>query len=98
MNISYTTSLPNDNPHAVEVDIVTAFYPIPVKLNVIELNVVAIITNESKDFNIAVIVLYFFYFLFDLWFLSLKYVINSLMLLIWLIKLSQSFIFFQSLF
>ena len=43
-----------------------------VRLNVIKLDVVAIITNVSTDFSIVVIVLYFLYFFFDLLFLSLK--------------------------
>ena len=59
MIIWYITSLAIDNLHAVAVDIGIALNPIPVRLNVIELGVVAIITNVSNDFNIVVIVLYF---------------------------------------
>ena len=43
MIISYITLLPIDNPHAVAVDIGTAFNPIPLTLNLLELDVVAII-------------------------------------------------------
>ena len=57
MIISYNTLLPIDNPHAVAVDIGIAIKPIPVRDKVIELDVVAIITNVSYDFSIVVIVL-----------------------------------------
>ena len=69
---SSITLLPTDNPHAVGVDIGIAIKPIPVRFNVIEIAVVAIITNLSNDFSIVVIVLYFLYFFFDLLFLSSK--------------------------
>ena len=95
MIIKYNILLPSDNPHAVAVDIGIAIKPIPVRDKVIELDVVAIITNVSNDFSIVVIVLEFLYFFFDLLFLSLKYVIISLMLLIWLLKLLTSFILFS---
>ena len=72
MIVSYVTLLPNNNPHAVAVDIGITLNPIHVRDNVIELDVVAIITNVSKDFNIVVIVLSFLYFFLDLLFLSLK--------------------------
>ena len=49
MIISYVTFLPIDNEQAVEVDIGVAVNPIPVRLNVIKLDVVAIITNVSND-------------------------------------------------
>ena len=62
MIISYNMLLPIDNPHAVAVDIGTAIKPIPVRLKVIGLDVVAIITNASNDFTIVVSVLYFIYF------------------------------------
>ena len=91
---SYITLLPIDNPHAVAVDIGIAIKPIPVRLKVIELDVVAIITNVSNDFSSVVIVLYFLYFFFHLLFFSLKYVIISLILLIELLKLLTSFNFF----
>ena len=59
----YITLLPIDNPHSVAVDIGIANKPIPVRLNVIELDVVAILTYVSNDFNTVVINLYFLYFL-----------------------------------
>ena len=97
MIISYSTLLPIDNAQADAVDIGITIKPIPVSDYVIELDVVAIITNVSNDFSIVVIVLYFLYLFFDLWFLSLEYVIISLILLIWLLKLLTSFIFFSNL-
>ena len=72
MIISYITLLPIDNPHAVAVDVVITIKLSPVRLNVIELDVVAIITNVLNDFNCVVIVLYFLYFFLDLLFSSLK--------------------------
>ena len=57
MIFSCITLLPIDNRHAVAVDI--AIKPIPLRLNVIELDVVAIITNVSNDFSIVVSVLFF---------------------------------------
>ena len=59
MNNSYFTLLPIDSPHAVAVDFGIAIKPIPVRLNVIELDVVAIITKVSKDFNTVVSGSYF---------------------------------------
>ena len=61
--ISYLTLLPIDNPHAVAVDIGIAIRPIPARLNVIELDLAAIMTNVSNDFNIVVSV-YVFYISF----------------------------------
>ena len=75
MIISYTTLLPLDNPHDDAVDIGIAIDPIPVRLNVKKLVVVAKITIVSIDFLFVVNVLRFFYFFLDLLFLSLKYVI-----------------------
>ena len=66
MIILYNTSLPIDNPYAVAVDIGIAIKPIPVKLNVIELNVVAMITNVSNEFDVVVNVLSFLLFLLGL--------------------------------
>ena len=83
MFISYITLLPIINPNAVAVYIGIANNLIPVTLKVMELDDVAIITIVSNDFNIVINVLYFLYFFLDLLFLSLKYVIISLMLLIW---------------
>ena len=97
MITSCITLLPVDNTHAVAVDNGIGIKPFPVRLRVIEFHVVAIITNVSIDFNIVINVLYFLYFFLDLLFLSLKYVIFSLMLLIWLLKLLTSFNFFSSL-
>ena len=94
MIISYSTLLPIDNPHAVAVDFGITIKPIPVRDNVIEFDVLTILTNVSDDFSILVIVFHFLYFSFDLLFLSLKYVIISLMLLKWLFKLLTSFKFF----
>ena len=68
MIISHITSLPIDNPRAVAVDIGIGIKPIPVRLNVIELVVLAIKTNEASGFNNVVIVLYFLYFFLDLFF------------------------------
>ena len=59
MITSYNTLLPIDKAHADAVDIGITIRPIPVRLNVIELDVEAIITNLSKEFSIVVIVLYF---------------------------------------
>ena len=78
MIISYITLLPIDNPPAVAVDIGIAIKPIPVRNKVIELDVVAIIANVSIDFSIVGSVLFFLHFCLDSLFLSLKYVISSL--------------------
>ena len=64
--------LPIDNPHAVAIDIGITIKPIPVRLKVMELDVVAILTNVSNDFGNVVVVLYFLYYFFDLLVLSLK--------------------------
>ena len=53
-----------DNPHAVAVDIGIAINPIPLRDKVIELDVVAIITNVSNDFSIVVIVVYSYIYIF----------------------------------
>ena len=60
MVFSYITLLSIDNLHVVAVDFGIAINPIPVIPNVLELYVVAIITNVSNDFDIVVNVLYFF--------------------------------------
>ena len=72
ITISYNTLLVIDKPHAVAVEIGIAINPILVTDNVIEVDVVAIITIVSNDLSIVVSVLYFLYFFFDLLFLSLK--------------------------
>ena len=94
MIASYKILLPIDKAHADAVDRGITIKTIPVRDKLIEVDVVVIITNASNDFSIVVSVLYFLYFFFDLLLFSLKYVINSLMLLIWLIKLFTSFSFF----
>ena len=58
----YTILLSNNNPNSVAIDNAIAIKPIPVRDKVIELFVVAIITNVTNDFNIAVNVLFFLYF------------------------------------
>ena len=63
--ISYNTLLPIDNEQAVAVDIGIAMKSIPVRLNVLELDVMAILTNVSNDFNFVVEVLYFLYFFYN---------------------------------
>ena len=73
MVISYITLLPIDNLHAVAFDIGIANDPIPVRLNVLELDVVAMITNLPYDCNNVVNVFYFFYLFLCLSFSSLKY-------------------------
>ena len=57
MIILYKTLFSIENRHAVADDIGITIKPIPVRLKVIKLNVVAIITNVSNDFSVAVIVL-----------------------------------------
>ena len=59
MIISYSTFLPIYNPHSVAVDKGITIKSIPVRDNVIELDVVALITNVSNDFGIVVSVLCF---------------------------------------
>ena len=68
MVISYLNLLPTDNPQTVAVDIGIAIKKIPVRLKLIELDVVAIITKVSNVFSIVVIVLNFFNFFFDFYF------------------------------
>ena len=77
MITSYNTLLPIDKAHADAVDIGITIKPIPVIDSVIELDVVAIITNASNDFNNVVVVLYFFYFFRDLLLLSSKFVMTD---------------------
>ena len=72
MIISCITLLPTDSAHTVAVDIGIAIKPIPVRLQLIKLDVVAMLTKVPNDFNIVVIVLCFLYFFLDLSFLSLK--------------------------
>ena len=58
--ISYNNLLLIVNPHAIQLDIGMAIKPIPVRLNVIELDVVVITTIVSNDFNIIDNVLCFY--------------------------------------
>ena len=63
MFISYITLLPIDNPNALAFDIVIVTKPILVRLNVIELEDVAILTKVSNEFIIVVSVFFYFSFL-----------------------------------
>ena len=90
------TSLPNDRVQAIPADVGKIIKPIPVIDRVIEVDVAAMITILSTDSNTVFRVLSFLYFFLDLWFLFLNYVIISLMLVTWLIKLLRSFIFFSN--
>ena len=91
---SYIHLIPNDIEQTDAVAFGITIKPILARDSVIELDVVATKTNVSNDFNIVVSASYFLYFFLDLWFLSLKYVIISLILLIWLLKQLASFNFF----
>ena len=64
MITSYNTLLPIDKAHADAVYIGITIKPIPVRLKVIELDVVAIITNVSNDVNVVVNVFFIFVFRF----------------------------------
>ena len=97
MIISFISLLPVDNEQVDAVDFGIATNAIPERDSIIEVEVMAEITNVSTDFNIVVSVLYFFYLFSYLLFLSLKHVINSPVLLIEILKLFTSFIFFPSL-
>ena len=85
------TLLLNDRVKAIPAHIGKIIKPTPVTDKVIEVDVAPMITFESADSNIVLRVSRFLYFFFDLWFLSLKYVIISLMLLMWQLKLLTSF-------
>ena len=89
--------LPNVRKQAKPADMGKIIKPTPVTDNVIEVDVAPMITTLSTASNIVFTVLYFLYLFFDLWFLSLKKVILSLKLLIELLKLLASFIFFSNL-
>ena len=93
--LSYITSLPADNSLAVTVDIGIAFNPNPVRDNVIELDVVAMMTIVSNDFNAVLKVLCSSQFFSDWLFLSLNYVIISLLLFFDLLKLFTTLCFFS---
>ena len=77
MIISHITLLPIDNQHAVAVDIGIAIKPGPVRLKVIELDVVAKLTKVSNDFNIVVIFLYFYKFFWICYFNVVDMVIKT---------------------
>ena len=68
MIISFITSLPIDKAHAVAVDIGIANNPIPVRLNEMKVDVVAITTNVPIGFKIVFLVFYFICLFFDLLF------------------------------
>ena len=94
MIILCKTLLPSDKVLAIPADIGKINKATPVIDGVIEVDVAPMITIESIDSNIVFRILKFLYFFFEFQFLSLEYVIVSLMLLIWLLKLFASFIFF----
>ena len=73
MIFSNSTFLPIDKTQADAVDIGITIKPMPVRLKIIELDVVGIMQNVTNDFSIAVNVLYFLNFFLDFLFLSLKY-------------------------
>ena len=90
--------LPNDKVQAIPADFGKMIKPTSVNDRVIEVDVAPMITILSTDSSTMFRVLKFFYLFFDLLLLSLKYAIISLMLLIWLLKLFTSLIFFSNLF
>ena len=90
------TLLPKDREQAIPADFGNIIKPTPVTDRVIEVDVAPMITILSTDSNIVFRVLYFFYPFFDLFVLSFKYKIISLMLLIRLLKLFTSFFFFSN--
>ena len=90
------TLLPNGRVHAIPADIGKIIKPIPIFDKVIEFDVAPLITIVSTDSNNLFRVLYILDLFFELWSLSLKYVIFSLILLIGLLKLLTSFIFFSN--
>ena len=55
MIISYNTFLTNDKAHADAVVIGITIKPIPARLNLIEIDVVAKITIVSNDFSVVVV-------------------------------------------
>ena len=87
------TLLPNDRVKAIPADIGKIIKPIPVIDRVIEVDVAPMIMIESTDSNTVFRVLKILYLFLDLFFMSLKYVVISLMFLTWLLKLLTSFIF-----
>ena len=71
--------LPKDIPQAIPAGIGKIIKPIPVIDSVIDVEVAPMITMLSTDSYTVFKVLLFLYFFFDSLFLSLKYVIISLM-------------------
>ena len=86
--------LPNDRVQAIPADIGEKVKSITVIDKVIDVDVAPIITSVSTDSNIVFKVLWFLYLSYYLRFLSLRYVMVSLRLLMWLLKLLTLFIFF----
>ena len=76
------TLSPSDKVHAIPADFGKIIRPIPVIDKVLEVDVAAIIMILSTDSRIVFRVLSILYFSFDFWFLPLKYLINSFILLI----------------
>ena len=73
MIISYITLLLIDNPHAIPVDIGIAIKPIPVRLTVIRLDVVAKSSNVSNDLLIQILfynfyIPFWFFFIFEMFY------------------------------
>ena len=89
--------LPKDRTQTIPANNGRTIKPTPVTDSVIDVEVVAMITILSTHSNIVFRILYFLYFFLDLLILSLKDVINFLMLLTWLSKLFTSLIFFSNL-
>ena len=87
------TLLPNDRVQAIPADIAKIIKPTPVIDRDIEVQVAAMTMIESTSSNTMFRVLNFLYIFLDLLFLSLKYVIISVRLLMWLLKLLTSFNF-----
>ena len=85
-----------DRTHALPAVIGNIFKPLPVIDKIIEADVAPILTIQSTDSIDVLRDLYFLYFFFDLCCLFLNYVIISLQLLIWLLKLFTSFVFISN--
>ena len=91
------TLLPIDRVQAIPADIGKTIKPTPVIDGVLGVDVAPMIMILSRDSNIVFRVLEIFYLFFDLLFLFLKYVMISLTLLLWLLKLLTTFNFFFNL-
>ena len=85
--------LPTDRVHAIPGDIGRIIKQTQIIDKLIEVDVAPIITIVSTDSKLVLSFIIFIYF-FELWFLSLKYEIISLMLLVCLLKLLTTFNFF----